>query len=309
MAWIHQSTCHSSTNYEPLRFILGRKPKLPSQCKKVGRDITQIEDLTQDEVDNIIEMAKLENIEILMQMREDIFDDAAGNIWQAQKRQKRNYDIWHKDRGEFLQIGDIMMKREMVNKNRKGGKLNNTISDQMYIVENFMKNGNIVLQNMDTNELEKKSVPRDQLKKFDIDEETKSNMTTTPMTEVIDDMTRVKTTGMSQTIDAEMTSNPNTNMKNDMITNTQGNTNYENSNSNNAMDYTIVDTQEISSITEVHGETVFTSDEEDSFLPDIKPTTSTPISQKKMEVEYNDVMVTHLSVREQFHIQATYIKI
>ena len=134
--------------------------------------------MTQDEVDNIIEMVKLENREILMEMREDIFDDAAGNIWWAHKRQKRNYDIWHIDRGEFLQIGDIVMKREMVNKNRKGGKLNNTVSDQMYVVENFMKNGNIVLWNMDTNELEKKSVQRDQLKKFDIDKETKSNTTT-----------------------------------------------------------------------------------------------------------------------------------
>ena len=75
------------------------------------------------------------------------------------------------------------MKREIVNKNRKGGKLDNTISDQMYIVKNFMKNGNIVLWNMDTNELEKKSVPRDQLKKFNIDEEMESNMTTTLMTE------------------------------------------------------------------------------------------------------------------------------
>ena len=80
VAWIHHSTSHSSTNYEPLRFILGRKPKLPSQCKKVGTDITKIKDLTKDEVDNIIEMAKLKNIEILMEMREDIFDDAAGNI-------------------------------------------------------------------------------------------------------------------------------------------------------------------------------------------------------------------------------------
>ena len=68
----------------------------------------------------------------------------------------------------------------MVNKNRKGGKLENTVSDQMYIVKNFMKNGNIVLWNMDTNELEKKSVPRDQLKKFNIDKEMKSYMTTTP---------------------------------------------------------------------------------------------------------------------------------
>ena len=168
------------------------------------------------------------------------------------------------------------MKREMATDgNRKGGKLDNTVSDQMYVVENFMKNGNIVLQNMDTNELEKKSVPRDQLKKFDIDEEMKSNMTTTLMTEATDDMTTVKTSG----INAAMTSNLKTNTKNDLITNTQGNANDEKSQTKNAMDYMIVDTQEISSITEVHEETVFTSDE-DSFFPDLKPITSTPISPK-----------------------------
>ena len=38
-AWIHHSTCHSSTNYKPLRFILGRKPKLPSQCVKKSAQI------------------------------------------------------------------------------------------------------------------------------------------------------------------------------------------------------------------------------------------------------------------------------
>ena len=212
------------------------------------------------------------------------------------KKDRKGIIIYNIQIGGSLQIGDIMMKREMANKNRKGGKLDNTVSDQMYVVENFMRNGNIVLQNMDTNELEKKSVPRDQLKKFDIDEEMKSKTTTTPMTEAIDDMTIVKTNGSN----AAMTSNLKTNTKNDPITNTQGNANDEKSQTKNAMDYMIVDTQEISSITEVHKETVITSDEEDSFFPDLKPITSTPISPKKMEVEYNYVMVTHLSVRNNF---------
>ena len=45
--------------------------------------------MTQDEVDNIVEMAKLENIEILMEMREDIFDDAAGNIYGGHKKDRK----------------------------------------------------------------------------------------------------------------------------------------------------------------------------------------------------------------------------
>ena len=89
----------------------------------------------------------------------------------AQKRQKKNYDARHCDRGEFLQIGDIARKINMVNKNRKGGKFDKSVSDEMYVVENFLQNVNIVLQNLDTNELEKKSMPRDQLKKIQTEEE------------------------------------------------------------------------------------------------------------------------------------------
>ena len=58
------------------------------------------------------------------------------------------------------------MKKNMVNKNGKGGKFDKSVSDEMYIVENFLQNGNIVLQNLDTDELEKESMPRDQLKKI-----------------------------------------------------------------------------------------------------------------------------------------------
>ena len=100
-----------------------------------------------------------------MQIREDVFDDMSGNIHRAQKRQKKNYDARHCDRGEFLHKGDIVVKINMVNKNRKGGKLI-SVSDEMCIVEKFQQNGNIVLQNLNTNELEKKSMPRDQLKKI-----------------------------------------------------------------------------------------------------------------------------------------------
>ena len=45
----------------------------------------------------------------------------------------------------------------------------------MYVVENFLSNGSIVLQNLDINELEKKSMPRDQLKKIQTQGELISN--------------------------------------------------------------------------------------------------------------------------------------
>ena len=48
IAWIDRSTCHASTNYEPLRLMTGHKPKLPSECKKVGTSITKFRNLTEE---------------------------------------------------------------------------------------------------------------------------------------------------------------------------------------------------------------------------------------------------------------------
>ena len=35
------------------------------------------------------------------------------------------------------------MKINMVNKNRKGGKFDKSVSDEMYVVENFLQNGTL----------------------------------------------------------------------------------------------------------------------------------------------------------------------
>ena len=98
VAWVHRSTCHASTNYEPLRIMLGSKPKLPCECKNWGTDITKIRDLTEEGVEDIISQTKKENVETLMQIREDVFDGMSGNICRAQKSQEKNYDARHCDR-------------------------------------------------------------------------------------------------------------------------------------------------------------------------------------------------------------------
>ena len=64
--------------------MLGCKPKLPSKCKNWGTDITKIGDLTEEEVEDIISQTKKENVEILMQIREGVFDEVVGNIHRAQ---------------------------------------------------------------------------------------------------------------------------------------------------------------------------------------------------------------------------------
>ena len=85
IAWVHHSTTYASTNYEPIRMLIGRKLKLPAECKEVGTDIREIKDLDPRQVEQIIDEAEDINFEILMGIRYGIFDDANRNIKAAQK--------------------------------------------------------------------------------------------------------------------------------------------------------------------------------------------------------------------------------
>ena len=76
---------HVSTNYEPIRMLIGRKPKLPAECKEVGTDIRDIKDLDPRQVEQIIDEVEDTNFKILMGIRDGIFNDANRNIKAAQK--------------------------------------------------------------------------------------------------------------------------------------------------------------------------------------------------------------------------------
>ena len=85
IAWVHHSTTHASTNYEPIRMLIGRKSKLPAECKEVGTDIREIKDLDPRQVEQIIDEVEDINFEILMGIRDGIFNDTNRNIKAAQK--------------------------------------------------------------------------------------------------------------------------------------------------------------------------------------------------------------------------------
>ena len=55
IAWVDRSSIHSSTNYEPLRMLIGRKPKLPAECVDLPNDIEQIPDLEEGQVKETLE--------------------------------------------------------------------------------------------------------------------------------------------------------------------------------------------------------------------------------------------------------------
>ena len=123
IAWVHRSSIHSSTNYEPLRLLIGRKPKLPAECEELPDDIKEIPDIDKENVKDILDELEKTNLQVLLKMKQEIFDDAGHNIKKAQKRQKKNYDIRHSGNKTKLEIGDMVVKEIQVNVSRKGGKL------------------------------------------------------------------------------------------------------------------------------------------------------------------------------------------
>ena len=122
IAWVHRSSIHSSTNYEPLRLLIGRKPKLPAECEELPDDIELIPDLDEDQVEEILNEVEQTNLQVLLKMKDDIFNDTADNIKKAQKRQKKNYDIRHSGNKTKLEVGDMAVKEIKVNVSHESGE-------------------------------------------------------------------------------------------------------------------------------------------------------------------------------------------
>ena len=53
---------------------------MPAECTDIGTDIRKFADLTKDEVEEIANEMSSKNMRKLMQIQQDIFDDAHGNI-------------------------------------------------------------------------------------------------------------------------------------------------------------------------------------------------------------------------------------
>ena len=76
VTWVHRCTVQASTNYEPLHLLIGRKPKLPAECEELPADIELIPDLEESQVKEILEELEDTNLQTMLKMRDDIFEDA-----------------------------------------------------------------------------------------------------------------------------------------------------------------------------------------------------------------------------------------
>ena len=79
---------------------------------------------------------------------------------------EKNYDKRHGDKGEELSIGDLVVKEQQKSKSRKGGKLEKVREDNLFVIEEILPNGNIMLWDMDKNLLEPFSIPMKHVKKI-----------------------------------------------------------------------------------------------------------------------------------------------
>ena len=63
--------------YEPLHLLIGRKPKLPAECEELPDDIELIPDFRREpSKGNFWKNWKIQNLQTLLKMRDDIFEDA-----------------------------------------------------------------------------------------------------------------------------------------------------------------------------------------------------------------------------------------
>ena len=81
------------TNYEPLMVLIGRKPKLPSECTQYEEDVLKNLDFTEEEIELMSQTVTQENLHSMVEMRGSVFANSHANIKKGQKRQKKNYDL------------------------------------------------------------------------------------------------------------------------------------------------------------------------------------------------------------------------
>ena len=165
-AFAIRSSKHSSTNYEPLIVMIGRKAKLPIDVTdEIDLDVFKQPDMICEEMEMLSNAITQENFHLLAEMHDSIFEDAIHHIKASQKRQKRNYDLRFAS-GNIIKIGDIVLKEKQKDLSRKGDKMNTRFFELTYTVVDIMNNGNCVLMSNKTNDVLSTSWPMKHIKNY-----------------------------------------------------------------------------------------------------------------------------------------------
>ena len=98
----------------------------------------------------------------------------------------------------------MVVKEQQKNKLRKGGKLEKVREDNLFVIEEILPNGNIMLQDMDKNLLKPFLIPMKHVKKIQIGELHSSETTHTMTTKTTDTMTKTMKMGLTDEMDVDV---------------------------------------------------------------------------------------------------------
>ena len=200
------SSMHHITNYEPLRLVIGCKPKLPSECTQYEEDVLQKLDFTEEEIELLSQTVTQENFHNLVEMRDLVFANAHANIKKGQKRQKKNYNL-RNERPVWIDVGDVVLKEKQKDISCKGGKLHNRYNASTYTVVKVMQNRNALLHSNKSNEVLATPCPLKHIKKY---VKRAVEMLTTSMSTSV---TKMTTDGMPNSMTTRMTAGMDTSME------------------------------------------------------------------------------------------------
>ena len=98
----------------------------------------------------------------------------------------------------------MVVKEQQKNKSRKGGKLEEVREDNLFVIEEILPNGNIMLWDMDKNLLKSFSIPMKHVKKIQIGKLYSSKTTHTMTTKMTDTTTKTMKMGLTDEMDVDV---------------------------------------------------------------------------------------------------------
>ena len=120
----YRASFQSSTKHSPYFMLFQKEMRLP-----IDVEIMPVADMSEEDLEA--------TTQALLKKRKKMFKKAAKNIKDAQKKQKDTYDRKHLP--ELLAVGTKVMVENTAQKERKGGKLDETFKGIYYIEESLGK--------------------------------------------------------------------------------------------------------------------------------------------------------------------------
>lgn len=152
----YRTSQHASTKFPPFFLFYNREPRLALDLQ-LRRPL---------EVTDIVKTRKeLEhNVEVLVALKEQNTNIAAGNIARAQQRQKHDYDRRHNTSSSSFCTNDQVLLKNCKNESRKGGKLEVKWTGP-YTISQCLGKGRFVLMD-DAGVCRKQAIHACRLKKY-----------------------------------------------------------------------------------------------------------------------------------------------